>query len=89
MIAPTKNPPAPNVVMAIEKNSSVRLLGLGLEKAVAAAAMNARQPSKFANTIRQERSLKFQLQWLWQVSANAKYPEAKNRSEPTRSGSHT
>lgn len=60
----------------------------GVEKAVAAAAINARQPIKLENTMRQERSLKCQLQWLWQVSANAKYPEARKRMEPTRSGSH-
>lgn len=60
--APAKNPPAPIAVMTIEKYCSFRFVVSGIEKAVTAAAMNARQPSKFENTIRQERSLKFQPQ---------------------------
>lgn len=62
--APIKKLAAPIAVIPIEKNWSFRLMDSGVEKAVAAAAINARQPIKLENTMRQERSLKCQLQWL-------------------------
>ena len=82
ILAPIRKPPAPIAIMAIEKNCSFRLVGSGVEKAGVAAAINARHSSKFENTIRHERSLKFQFKSCLPPMENSRGRRAYARTSP-------